>query len=98
MAIFSKSNTALAVTSLLLAAAAQAQTQTQETSLKPVVITGRTEAPAADITGFGDVPLKDVPVSATIIGRKQIEASGARRLADLTQFDASVTDAYNAPG
>ncbi|ROZ77085.1 TonB-dependent siderophore receptor [Ramlibacter sp. WS9] len=94
MALFSKSNTALAVTALLLAAAAQAQ----ETSLKPVVITGRSEAPAADITGFGDVPLKDVPVSATIIGRKQIEASGARRLADLTQFDASVTDAYNAPG
>ena len=94
MAHFSKSSTALAVASLLLAASAQAQ----ETSLKPVFITGRTEAPAADITGFGDVPLKDVPVSATIINRQQIEASGAKRLADLTQFDASVTDAYNAPG
>ena len=94
MAFFSKSATALAVATLIGAASAQAQ----ETSLKPVLITGRTEAPAADITGFGDLPLKDVPVSATVIDRQQIESRGARRLADLTQFDSSVTDAYNAPG
>ncbi|MDB5872316.1 MAG: TonB-dependent siderophore receptor, partial [Ramlibacter sp.] len=81
-------------TAFLVAASAQAQ----ETTLKPVVITGHTAAPAADVTGFGDVPLKEVPVSATVINRQQLDASGARRLADLTQFDASVTDAYNAPG
>jgi iron complex outermembrane recepter protein len=95
MAHFHPTKTALAVASLFLAAASA---HAQDTTLKPVLITGQSAAPTADITGFGDVPLKDVPVSATIIGRQQIEASGARRLADLTQFDASVTDAYNAPG
>jgi iron complex outermembrane receptor protein len=81
-------------TLLLIATSAQAQ----EPSLRPVVVTDRTAAPAADVTGFGDVPLTDLPLSATVIDRRQFEASGARRLADLTQFDASVSDAYNAPG
>jgi iron complex outermembrane recepter protein len=95
VANFPLSKTALAVMSLLLAAASA---QAQQTTLKPVVITGRNAAPVADVTGFGDVPLKDVPISATVIDREQLNASGARRLADLTQFDASVSDAYNAPG
>lgn len=81
-------------TLLLLAASAQAQ----EPSLRPVVVTDRTAAPAADVTGFGDVPIKDLPISATVVDRRQIETGGARRLADLTRFDASVSDAYNAPG
>lgn len=73
-------------------------THAQDGTLKAVTITERTAAAQADVTGFGDAPLKDVPLSATVIGRQQLEASGARRLADLTQFDASVTDAYNSPG
>ena len=90
------SRTALAAASLFLAAsAAHAQ---DPPALKPVIITGSSAAPAADVTGFGDVPLKDLPASATVIDRRQLEAAGARRLADLTQFDASVSDAYNAPG
>ena len=59
---------------------------------------GAAAAPQADVTGFGDVPLKELPISATVIDQRQIEASGARRLADLTRFDASVSDAYNAAG
>ena len=70
----------------------------QDVTLKPVVINARNASPAADITGFGDVPLKDVPISATVVGREQLQSSGARRLADLAQFDASVSDAYNSPG
>ena len=50
------------------------------------------------MSGFGDLPLKDVPISATVIDSAQLQSSGARRLADLTQFDASVTDAYNSAG
>ncbi len=98
MAIFSPSLRQRAVpraVALLLAACGAAHAQT---TLRPVVITGQASPPVADVTGFGDVPLKDVPASATVIDRKQIEAAGARRLADLTRFDASVTDAYNAPG
>ena len=79
---------------LLLVGGAHAQS----TTLKPVTVEERAAAPTADITGFGDAPLSEVPISATVIGRRQIEAAGARRLADLTSFDPSVTDAYNAPG
>jgi iron complex outermembrane recepter protein len=78
----------------LLAASAQAQ----EPTLGTVVIRERSAAPTADITGFGDFPLRELPLSATVIDRRQLDASGARRLADLTQFDPSVTDAYNAAG
>lgn len=69
-----------------------------QTTLKPVDVTGQQSPPAADVTGFGDVPLKDLPVSATVINHRQIEAAGARRLADLTRFDPSTNDAYDAPG
>src|SRR4051812_27043471 len=86
---------ALAAAALFLSAgAAQAQTVT----LKPVTVTGRSAALGADVTGFADVPLTEVPASATVIDRKQIDALGARRLADLVQLDSSVADAYNAPG
>ncbi|MGE0329498.1 MAG: TonB-dependent siderophore receptor [Ramlibacter sp.] len=70
----------------------------QDATLKPVTVNDSTAAPQADVTGFGDVPLKEVPISATVVSREQLQQSGARRLADLTQFDASVTDAYNSPG
>ena len=70
----------------------------QDTSLRPVTITPAAVPPAADVTGFGDVPLREVPLSATVVPRQTIEDYGARRLADLTPFDPSVSDAYNAPG
>ncbi len=70
----------------------------QGVSLPQVTVNERTAAPQADISGFGDLPLREVPLSATVIDSRQLQASGARRLADLTQFDASVTDAYNSPG
>ena len=70
----------------------------QGTTLKPVTVTGRSIAPSADIAPFTDVPLAQVPASATVIDARQIEAAGARRLADLTKFDPSVADSYDAPG
>lgn len=72
--------------------------QAQESTLKPVTVNERTAAPQADVTAFGDVPLKELPLSATVVDRRQMDAVGARRLADLTQFDSSVSDAYDAPG
>ena len=74
------------------------QSAAQGFTLNPVVINARSASPAADITGFGDAALKDVPISATVVGREQLQSSGARRLADLAQFDASVSDAYHSPG
>lgn len=70
----------------------------QDTSLKPITVNERTAPPQADVSGFGDVPVKELPLSVTVIGRAQLDASGARRLADLAQFDAGVSDAYNSPG
>ena len=92
--------TYIAIFSIATPAWAQQTTSSaaQDVTLAPVVINARTAPPAADITGFGEVPLKDLPISATAVGREQLQSSGARRLADLTQFDASVSDAYNSPG
>jgi iron complex outermembrane receptor protein len=78
---------------------AQAQAQPQDAPTLPTIsVEGRSAPPQADVSGFGDLPLREVPISATVVNGEQIQASGARRLADLTQFDASVTDAYNSPG
>lgn len=58
----------------------------------------RSASPVVDVLGLGDAPLSRTPVSATLIDAQQIEAAGARRLADLVKFDASVSDGYNAQG
>ncbi|WP_295981580.1 TonB-dependent siderophore receptor [uncultured Variovorax sp.] len=86
---------ALAVVLLTAACSAHAQ---QQSALPEISVSEGTAAPQADVSGFGDVPLRELPISATVIDSQQLQASGARRLADLTQFDASVTDAYNSAG
>ena len=83
---------AVAVALLLAACAAQAQ---QPTELPAVTVNESNAAPQAEVSGFGDVPLRELPLSATVIGGTQLRESGARRLADLTQFDSSVTDAVS---
>ncbi|TWO71900.1 TonB-dependent siderophore receptor [Caenimonas sedimenti] len=83
---------------LLLAALAASTAHAQTGTLRPITVTGGNSAPAADVIGFGDVPLQEVPASASVITRRQIEDVGARRLADLIQFDSSISDAYNSPG
>ena len=85
-----------AIAAALLAATCSAHAQ--QAALREVTVNDAAAAPQADIGGFGDVPLRELPISATVIDSKQLRDSGARRLADLTQFDASVTDAYNSAG
>jgi iron complex outermembrane receptor protein len=86
-----------AVALLALACALGAHAQDGGT-LKPITVSPARVPNAPDVTGFGDFPSKEVPASATVIGAPQIEAAGAKRLADLTRFDSSISDAYNAPG
>lgn len=86
------------VAALLLTTGVAAQTVGDTTTLPSVVVTERSPHPVADVTGLGDTPLERAPLSATVIDAQRIEASGARRLADLYQFDASISDAYNAVG
>ena len=59
-----------------------------------------TPAPPIVPEGFAlsDAPLSATPVSFTGIGQPLIQAIGAKRLADLNRYDASISDAYNAVG
>jgi len=77
---------------VLLASNAHAQQ-----TLKPVTVTGKGE-PAADIGGWGDVPLSKSPFQASIVTSEQMREHNVQRLSDITRTDASFSDAYNAEG
>ena len=81
-----------------LAAHAQTTPAPDTGTLPAVTVNAATAAAASDISGFGDVPLRELPMAITVVGPQQLQDSGARRLADLTAFDASVSDAYNSAG
>jgi iron complex outermembrane recepter protein len=69
------------------------------TNLKPVVVTGTaSERSGSTISDLSDAPLARTPISANVLTAEQIQSAGAKRLADLTKFDASVSDAYNTAG
>lgn len=64
-----------------------------------VTISGRgNAAQPAGVSGFGDVPLSRLPISATVIRTDQLADAAISGLSDLTRLDAGATDAYNAPG
>ena len=68
-------------------------------SLKAVVVTANTsDTTVSAIASIGDASLSRTPISANVIDAQQMEAVGAKRLADLTKFDASMSDAYNTAG
>jgi iron complex outermembrane recepter protein len=75
-----------------------AQPAPPEPTLKPVVISAPAPRQQLSVGGFGDVPLRETPISATVIDSAQIKAVGAQKLADVFKFDASISDAYNAVG
>jgi iron complex outermembrane receptor protein len=89
---FHFSRTPTAAAALWLAASAHAQT-----TLSPVTVTGRAE-PVLSISGWGDVPLSQTPLQASVISADQLRDRGAQRLADVVKVDASVSDAYNSEG
>ena len=66
-------------------------------TLKTVFVTANANDATATVS-IGDAPLSRTPISANVIDVLQIEAVGAKRLSDLTKFDASVSDAYNTAG
>jgi iron complex outermembrane recepter protein len=69
-----------------------------EPTLKPVIVSTPAPREQLSIGGFGDAPLREVPISATVIDNAQIKSIGAQKLADVYKFDASISDAYNAVG
>ena len=67
-------------------------------TLAPVRVTG--QAPAAgERRRLGRrAARRSAPLQATTIDAAQMRDAGARRLSDLTRFDAAVTDAYDTEG
>ena len=82
----------------LAALHAPAHAQSAEVTLPAVTIRSAPSTAPADVTGFGDQPAASVPISTTVIDSRTISDVGARRISDLYQLDASVSDAYNAVG
>ncbi len=83
-----------AATLCALGSSAQAQQAPQS-----ITISGRASAvQAASVSGFGDVPLARLPISATVIRSDQLADAAILGLGDLTRLDAGASDAYNAPG
>ncbi|MDZ5460213.1 TonB-dependent siderophore receptor [Azohydromonas lata] len=76
--------------------AATAAADTAPATTTTITVTGRTPAPA--VSGFGEQPLSSTPISARVLGERQLQDGGARQVADLVRFDAGLTDAYNAEG
>ncbi|MEK8052513.1 TonB-dependent receptor [Ideonella sp. DXS22W] len=83
----------------LAAATLCALSATAQDAAQTVTINGRASAAQpASVSGFGDVPLSRLPISATVIRADQLADAAVSGLGDLTRLDAGATDAYNAPG
>jgi len=81
-----------AAASLLCGSAAFAQT------LPTVTVSGRAADTPVAVGGFGDTPVAKLPLQATLIDSELLADTGSKQLSALTNFDASVNDAYNSVG
>ena len=87
----------IAAAAWLAAPHATAQTAPTASELQPITVIGRA-APPVTVSGWGEIPLAKTPLQASVFSSEQLKDSGAQRLSDLTAFDPSVSDAYNAEG
>lgn len=69
-----------------------------QTATEQVTISSRPLPAPASVAGFGDTPLARSPFQAVTLGSSTLADGGASSLADITRLDASIADAYNAPG
>ena len=77
--LFSHSPLSRALAAALLTfGACGAHAQPQSQALPEVTVNDGAAAPQAEISGFGDVPLRELPLSATIIDSQQLRSSGKR--------------------
>jgi iron complex outermembrane receptor protein len=79
----------------VFACAASAFAQTEHTPQRVTIVATKS---VAGITGFGNLPLADIPMSVDMTTAEQMKDLGVRRLSDLAKIDASVGDGYNAEG
>jgi iron complex outermembrane receptor protein len=82
------------------AAGAQTQPQPQPSGIPEVVIKGERTNPAdrASIGGFGEASVLQTPVSITVVDQQKLQDFSIRNATEAMNFDASVSDAYNAIG
>lgn len=85
-------------TLLTLAALGALHTPLAAQTMERVTVTGRIEPASTAVAGFGDEPLSRSPFQLTGIGSTALADRGVSSLAGMTRVDASVADAYNAPG
>ena len=84
----------MAVALLALAGAARAQDAPAQ---QTVQVTASASADSAGVTGFSQ-PLSRTPIQADVVDSRTLLDIGATSLSDLVRLDASITDAYDAPG
>ncbi|HRH16949.1 MAG TPA: TonB-dependent siderophore receptor [Aquabacterium sp.] len=87
---------------LLASSAPQSWAQTPPND-DPTVLETRVAAPRArdakaSIAGFGNTPAWKAPAQAASYSKDTLREAQVRQLSDLTTLDASLSDAYNAPG
>jgi iron complex outermembrane receptor protein len=88
--------TPAAAAASLLCLSVHAQTQAPAT-LPAVTVIGRSD-PVLSVAGWGNAPLSETPLQASILTSAQMKERGVQRIADVVKADASVSDAYNAEG
>jgi iron complex outermembrane receptor protein len=101
-----------AMQALTLAAPALSQTQTPSGTATPstapatgkvlpevnVTAPARSTADTASVGGFGDAPLQRTPASISVFTVEQMQDLGIRSTTDLSRYDASLNESYNAIG
>jgi iron complex outermembrane recepter protein len=87
-----------ALAAALCLSAAAASAQSQDPAVQTITVVGRNSSNVAGVSGFGDLAVSRLPLSATVIQLGQLEDAGISGLGDLTRLDAGTTDAYNPPG
>ncbi len=76
----------------------QADLNVQTLQMNKVNVQERAADASMDVTGFAEIPAKEIPISTTEVSGQIIQDNNIHRLADVTKLDASTTDAYNAVG
>jgi iron complex outermembrane receptor protein len=90
----SLSRVALATCAALATLSAQAQSA-KEPMLPTVLV--KPEPSAPDVSGFGDAPVREVPLSIQTFDSINLREHGAARISDALLQDAAVTTSYNSP-
>ena len=70
----------------------------QQQSLPAVALSGRSAEAPVSVGGFGDTPVAKLPLQAQVLNAERLRDAGVDALSGLTNFDASVGDAYNSQG